>query len=267
MTTYEQCIVDCIRLQTKFTMADRICTENYKVATESQKETIIALYEASVTEYVKKTKEKLIKAFNAIVKWITDRIKLIKTKFMKVSKKLDDHEEYFKQFADVQVDFYEEDRIKYIERELGLVEQQVIRYWKLLEEIIKAKDIDEVNELIAVNNMTLENGVGSIKSIMEDLREKSDTTTKVKFSVVMKYREEHNPVQLQTDLIEERARIDAIIATLKKYMDSDRDRKHHMVLPYVVNLSKALMEFANARQYIRLSMTEKSFKAFTDATK
>ena len=68
---------------------------------------------------------------------------------------------------DVQVDFYEEDRIKFIERELGLVEQQVIRYWKLLEEIIKAKDIDEANELIAVNNLTLENGVGSIKPIME----------------------------------------------------------------------------------------------------
>ena len=62
---------------------------------------------------------------------------------MKASKKLDEHEAYFKQFADVQVDFYEEDRIKYIERELGLVEQQVIRYWKLLEEIIKAEDIDE----------------------------------------------------------------------------------------------------------------------------
>lgn len=90
---FSQYMCESIRLQTAMVKADRKCTENYlEVTTESDKEAIKAIFEATVTDYIKKSKETIVKAVQAVINWIKEKVKMITSKLAEkvkvVTKKL-----------------------------------------------------------------------------------------------------------------------------------------------------------------------------------
>ena len=75
---------ESIRLETAMVKADRKCTENYLAATtESDKEAVKAIFENTVTDFVKKSKEAIMKAINTVINWIKEKIKWITEKLGK----------------------------------------------------------------------------------------------------------------------------------------------------------------------------------------
>ena len=78
---FSQYMCESIRLQTAMVKADRKCTENYlEVTTESDKEAVKAIFEATVKDFVKKSKESIVKAVQTVINWIKEKVKMITTK-------------------------------------------------------------------------------------------------------------------------------------------------------------------------------------------
>ena len=86
---FSQYMTEAIRLQTAMVKADRKCTENYlEVTTESDKEAIKAIFEATVKDFVKKSKDSIMKAIQTLINWFTEQAKTIQTKVLAKAKEL-----------------------------------------------------------------------------------------------------------------------------------------------------------------------------------
>lgn len=109
---------ESIRLETAMVKADRKCTENYLAATtESDKEAVKAIFENTVTDFVKKSKEAIMKAINTVINWIKEKIKWITEKLAKrvesVAAKAKGIDAKLKQKMDrVEVQFFKQDNAK-----------------------------------------------------------------------------------------------------------------------------------------------------------
>ena len=78
---FSQYMCESIRLQTAMVKADRKCTENYlEVTTESDKEAVKAIFEATVKDFVKKSKDSIVKAVQTVINWLKEKVKMITTK-------------------------------------------------------------------------------------------------------------------------------------------------------------------------------------------
>ena len=86
---FSQYMCESIRLQTAMVKADRKCTENYlEVTTESDKEAIKAIFEATVKDFIKKSKDAIVKAIQTLSNWIKDIISKIQKQITAKAKEL-----------------------------------------------------------------------------------------------------------------------------------------------------------------------------------
>ena len=86
---FSQYMCESIRLQTAMVKADRKCTENYlEVTTESDKEAIKAIFESTVKDFVKKSKDSIVKALQTLINWFKEQAKTIQTKVLAKAKEL-----------------------------------------------------------------------------------------------------------------------------------------------------------------------------------
>ena len=144
---FSQYMCESIRLQTAMVKADRKCTENYlEVTTESDKEAIKAIFEATITDYIKKSKETIVKAVQTVINWIKEKVKMITSKLAEkvkvVTKKLKELDTNLVAAMDkveVETIDYNEDKVVY--------NNEFVAITKEISVIRASKDIDEIKEI------------------------------------------------------------------------------------------------------------------------
>lgn len=86
---FSQYMCESIRLETAMVKADRKCTEVYlEATTESDKESVKAIFEATVKDFVKKSKDSIVKAIQTLINWFKEQAKMIQTKILAKAKEL-----------------------------------------------------------------------------------------------------------------------------------------------------------------------------------
>lgn len=177
---FSQYMCESIRLQTAMVKADRKCTENYLVATtESDKEAIKAIFEGTVTDYIKKSKETIMKAVQTAINWIKEKVKMITTKLAEkvkvVTKKLKELDPGIIAAMDkveVQSIFYKEENFVYNE--------EFIKLTKEIPVVRNSKDINELKEINSLLDDYISNRKWEDGDIGKDLEEITVPFGKVK---------------------------------------------------------------------------------------
>ena len=144
---------ESIRLETAMVKADRKCTENYLAATtESDKEAVKAIFENTVTDFVKKSKEAIMKAINTVINWIKEKIKWVTEKLGKrvesVVAKAKGIDTKLKQKMDrVEVVFFKNNNAKRMINFVSLVDKYAAAYKQLMSASGK-KDVEKAKALV-----------------------------------------------------------------------------------------------------------------------
>lgn len=141
---------ESIRLETAMVKADRKCTENYLAATtESDKEAVKAIFENTVTDFVKKSKEAIMKAINTVINWIKEKIKWVTGKLAKrvesVVAKAKGIDAKLKQKMDrVEVKFFKENNLHNMNTLISYLDQYVSAYKQFMS-VSSKKDVERAN--------------------------------------------------------------------------------------------------------------------------
>ena len=144
---FSQYMSESIRLQTAMVKADRKCTENYlEVTTESDKEAIKAIFEATVKDFVKKSKDSIIKAVQTVINWLKEKVKMITTKLADKVKEIAKKMKELSPDIIGAMDKVEVETIDFNETK-AVYDDEFIKIIKEVDVIRASKDIDEVKEI------------------------------------------------------------------------------------------------------------------------
>jgi hypothetical protein len=144
---FSQYMSDSIRLQTAMVKADRKCTENYlEVTTESDKEAIKAIFEATVTDFIKKSKDSIVKAVQTVINWLKEKVKMITTKLADKVKEIAKKMKELSPDIIGAMDKVEVETIDFNETK-AVYDDEFIKIIKEVDVIRASKDIDEVKEI------------------------------------------------------------------------------------------------------------------------
>ena len=144
---FSQYMCESIRLQTAMVKADRKCTEIYlEATTESDKEAVKAVFEGTVKDFVKKSKESIVKAVQTVINWLKEKVKMITTK---LAAKVKDIAKKMKELSpDIvgAMDKVEVESLDYNETKV-VYDEEFIKIIKEVDVVRSSKDIDEVKEI------------------------------------------------------------------------------------------------------------------------
>lgn len=144
---FSQYMCESIRLQTAMVKADRKCTENYlEVTTESDKEAIKAIFEATVTDFIKKSKDSIVKAVQTVINWLKEKVKMITTKLADKVKEIAKKMKELSPDIIGAMDKVEVETIDFNETK-AVYDDEFIKIIKEVDVIRASKDIDEVKEI------------------------------------------------------------------------------------------------------------------------
>ena len=144
---FSQYMCESIRLQTAMVKADRKCTENYlEVTTESDKEAIKAIFEATVKDFVKKSKDSIVKAVQTVISWLKEKVKMITTKLADKVKEIAKKMKELSPDIVGAMDKVEVETIDFNETK-AVYDDEFIKIMHELDVIRSSKDIDEIKEI------------------------------------------------------------------------------------------------------------------------
>ena len=178
---------ESIRLETAMVKADRKCTENYLAATtESDKEAVKAIFENTVTDFVKKSKEAIMKAINTVINWIKEKIKWVTEKLGKrvesVVSKAKGVDAKLKQKMDrVEVLYFAKDNIK----DMQAVATRVGQYRNAYNTFMSAsskKDVKNAKDIFG--NIVTPEYLSGLREDMKNAAATMRSTEKVQFGTV-----------------------------------------------------------------------------------
>lgn len=146
---FSQYMCESIRLQTAMVKADRKCTENYlEVTTESDKEAIKAIFEATVTDFIKKSKDSIVKAVQTVINWLKEKVKMITTKLADKVKEIAKKMKELSPDIIGAMDKVEVETIDFNETK-AVYDDEFIKIIKEIDVIRTSNDIEEVREISA----------------------------------------------------------------------------------------------------------------------
>ena len=201
---------ESIRLETAMVKADRKCTENYLAATtESDKEAVKAIFENTVTDFVKKSKEAIMKAINTVINWIKEKIKWVTSKLAKrvesVVAKAKGIDAKLKQKMDrVEVQFFKDDNFK----ELGSFTTRVEQFYNAYKAFMSASSKKDVKQAKKVfGDIVTPEYLSSLREDMKKVTSEMNSVEKVQFGKVRKY-------------VEQGCSVTRVVMTLKAILDN-----------------------------------------------
>ena len=162
---FSQYMSESIRLQTAMVKADRKCTEAYlEATTESDKEAVKVLFEGTVTDFVKKSKDSIMKAIQTLINWFTEQAKTIQTKVLAKAKELSAKvAKLNKPLVDAMDKVEVEYPIESSEKRIKGTEFTAI--WKDVIAVDTITDKDELDEIIeALDDYMKDKAMGDVKA-------------------------------------------------------------------------------------------------------
>lgn len=159
-----------INLQTAMEKADAKCIEEYKNAvTESDKAAIVAIYEGTLDDFVKRAKERVNKIIDAIINFIKNAI----TKFK--NKMGDWYDKFFNKYYELlksnEVNKVKVPWVKIKEQKLDNIDRRFDDQFKLILECYKAKTDEEFNEAFAKAKESITEFGAEIHDISNEVKE------------------------------------------------------------------------------------------------
>lgn len=178
---------ESIRLETAMVKADRKCTENYLAATtESDKEAVKAIFENTVTDFVKKSKEAIMKAINTVINWIKEKIKWVTEKLGKrvesVVAKAKGVDAKLKQKMDrVEVQFFTKDNSK----DMHAIATRVSQFGNAYDAFMSASSKKDVKQAKKVfGDIVTPEYISGLREDMKKAAATMNATEKVQFGKV-----------------------------------------------------------------------------------
>ena len=178
---------ESIRLETAMVKADRKCTENYLAATtESDKEAVKAIFENTVTDFVKKSKEAIMKAINTVINWIKEKIKWVTEKLGKrvesVVAKAKGVDAKLKQKMDrVEVQFFKENGAHDMRVLISYLDQYADAYKRFMS-VSSKKDLEHAKSFF--DDLITEEQRKSVRNWMKEADSAMNATEAVQFGKV-----------------------------------------------------------------------------------
>lgn len=170
-------------LQTAMEKADVKCIEEYKKAvTESDKAAIVAIYESTLDDFVKRVKERVAKIIDAIINFIRGAIDKFKNKLS------DWYDKFFNKYQDLlqtnEVNKVKVPWVKIKEHKLDNIDHRFDEQFKLLSDCYKAKTDEEYNEAYAKAKESISELANEINTISKEVNSCFKQKEKVEFGKI-----------------------------------------------------------------------------------
>lgn len=182
---YSRYVIDAIQLETAMVRVDSVCTEQYRDAeTATDRAAVVSVYENAVTDFLSRSKDKLVKAVRAIWTWIKKNFeKLYKVVSVQIKAFFKKYGELFKgkKYDNVTVEFVKVAVPNFTELSLAAVQAAV-------DDILNCKDADELKEAEERHKHLLDDNIkDKLKQEIEDaMYPEGKSVKEVKFGTIKK---------------------------------------------------------------------------------
>lgn len=172
-----------VNLQTAMEKADAKCIEEYKNAvTESDKAAIVAIYEGTLDDFIKRAKERVNKIIDAIINFVKDAIAKFKNKLG------DWYDKFFNKYYDVlksnEVNKVKVPWVKIKEQKLDNIDRRFDDQFKLIIDCYKAKTDEEFNEAYAKAKESISELAEDIHNISKEVKDCFKQKEEVEFGKI-----------------------------------------------------------------------------------
>lgn len=172
-----------INLQTAMEKADAKCIEEYKNAvTESDKAAIVAIYEGTLDDFVKRAKERVNKIIDAIINFVKDAINKFKNKMG------DWYDKFFNKYYDLlksdEVNKVKVPWVKIKEQKLDNIDRRFDDQIKLIAECYKANSDEEFKEAFDKAKESIMELTDDIHNITKEVKECFKQKEEVEFGKI-----------------------------------------------------------------------------------
>lgn len=248
---YSRYVIDAIQLETAMVRVDSVCTEQYRDAeTATDRAVVVSVYENAVTDFLSRSKDKLVKAVRAIWTWIKKNFEKIykvvsvqiKAFFKKYGELLKD-----KQFDAVKVKYVKVNIVNFTEAPLNDVKKAVA-------DILKCKNAEE-----------LKTAEEHHKDLLEKIN-KDEFKEKVENAMFPEGKEAKEVTfgSIRNDIISNLDNYDTLSKTVEKILNKSLDEINNIIKDLdkegdYPEANKAAMKYARAglsqcKKYVSLGM-------------
>ena len=167
---YHTYTTEFVNLQLAMDKADAKCIEEYKNAvTESDKAAIVAIYEGTLDDFVKRAKERVAKIIDSIINFIKSAIDKFKNKMG------DWYDKFFNKYYDLlksnEVNKVKVPWVKIKEQKLDNIDRRFDDQFKLIVACYKAKTDEEFNEAFAKAKESIMELIDDIHNISKEVKD------------------------------------------------------------------------------------------------